>query len=72
MWITTDCRGEKQVWYAEREVIMKETLIAIILFVLAMLFFCEISIIKKLDKLIELNTPEYINIVPEKPLLENK
>lgn len=29
-----------------------------------------IAIYKQIDKLIELNTPEYINVVPDKPLLE--
>lgn len=28
------------------------------------------KIIEKLDKLIELNTPEFINVVPEKVLIE--
>ena len=70
MWITTDCRGKKQVWYSEREVIMKEILIPIILFILGMLFFGEINVIKKLDKLIELNTPQAINVIDENFILD--
>ena len=31
-----------------------------------------ISINFKLNKLIELNTPEYVNVVPDKPLLEKQ
>lgn len=56
---------------AEWIIMMSELILTTILIVLVAI--TQISIAKKLDKLIELNTPEAIQlIVPEKPLLENR
>lgn len=54
---------------AEWIIMMSELILTTILIVLVAI--TQISLGKKLDKLIELNTPEAIQlIIPEKPLLE--
>ena len=41
--------------------------------IMAMLLYANsFKTIERLDKLIELNTPEYVNVIPDKPLLEAK
>lgn len=52
---------------------LKATKILLITIFIALVANTQIVISKKLDKLIELNTPEAIQlIVPDKPLLEDK
>lgn len=46
--------------------------IMIVIMQLVLLLIGLANVDKKLDKLIEVNTPEYINVVPDKPLLEGK
>ena len=77
MWKTTNYKGDEVIWYRRNEMDTFETILVLIkeLIVLCLVVILTIGIFKvskKLDKLIELNTPEAIQlIVPEKPLLEN-
>ena len=46
---------------------MKETILIIIL---AVMIFSVNSVNKKIDKLIEVNTPEYLNVLPKDVIKE--
>lgn len=52
------------------EWILKTTKILLLTILIVLIANTQTVILKKLDKLIELNTPECINIVPEKVLIE--
>ena len=78
MWITTNYKGEEVIWYKENKMDTIEIILLLVkeLIVLCLVVIMTIGIVKvnkKLDKIIELSTPEAIQlIVPEKPLLEEK
>ena len=52
------------------EWILKTTKILLLTILIVLVANTQTVILKKLDKLIELNTPECINVVPEKVLIE--
>ena len=52
------------------EGILKTTKILLLTILIVLIANTQTVILKKLDKLIELNTPECINVVPEKVLIE--
>lgn len=54
------------------EWILKTTKILLLTILIVLVANTQTVILKKLDKLIELNTPECINVVPDKPLMEEK
>lgn len=49
-----------------------KTGIIIVIMQLGLLLIGLANVDKKLEKLIELNAPEFINVVPDKPLMEDK
>ena len=54
------------------EFLLETTKIILITILIVLIGIVNFKINQKLDKLIELNKPEYINFVPDKPLLEDK
>lgn len=54
------------------EFLLETTKIILITILIVLIGIVNFKINQKLDKLIELNTPEYINFILDKPLLEDK
>lgn len=49
---------------------MKEGILVIIMAIFVVITYSQKQVIKRLDKLIELNTPEYINVIPDVVITE--
>ena len=49
---------------------MKLVIITLLAIITAQMAIFTVCLNKKIDKLIEINTPEYINVVPEKVIVE--
>ena len=75
MWKTTNYKGDEEIWYRRNEMDAMETILVLIkeLIVLCLVVILTIGIFKvskKLDRLIELNTPEFVSVIPDNVLLE--
>ena len=51
---------------------MREGILIMTMAILVAITYSQKQIMNKIDKLIELNTPEYINVVPEPVLIEKR